>query len=74
MPKLSPHRLGSTEYVRLSKLPTPQASSLRNWLPETSLTKLEEEGSVAEDCIEYEDYEFWYEYSRPDKEQLDEQL
>jgi hypothetical protein len=59
----------------LSKLPTPQASSLRNWLPETHLTKLEEEGSVAEDCIEYEDYEFWYEYTRPDdKEQLDEQL
>ncbi|WP_224999923.1 hypothetical protein [Cesiribacter sp. SM1] len=74
MPKLAPHRLGTTEYIRLSKLPTPQASSLRDWLPETYLTKLEEGGSVAEDCIAYEDYEFWYEYSRPDEEQLDEQL
>lgn len=60
--------------MRLSELPSPQASSLRDWLPESYLTKLEAGGSVVEDCIEYEDYEFWYEYSRPDEGMLDEQL
>lgn len=47
---------------------------LRDWLPESYLTKLEEEGSVAQDCIDYDDYEFWYEYSRSDESALDEQL
>lgn len=47
---------------------------LRDWLPESYLTKLEEEGSLAHDCIDYEDYEFWYEYSRSGESALDEQL
>lgn len=71
MPKLAPHRQGTTEYVRLSALPGSQADLLRNWLPESYLTKLEEEGSLAHDCIDYEDYEFWYEYTRSDKSELD---
>ena len=74
MLKLSPHRQGTLEYVRLSELPGPQAAYMRQWLPESYLTKLEEEGFVANDCIEYEDYEFWYEYSRSDGSMLDEQL
>lgn len=65
MPKLAPHRLGSTEYIRMSELPAPEAQQLRNWLPESFLTKLEEGNGVVDDCIEYEDYEFWYDYSRP---------
>lgn len=74
MSKLSPHRQGTLEYIRLSELPGSQANILREWLPESYLTKLQEEGFVADDCIEYEDYEFWYEYSRSDRSKLDEQL
>ena len=74
MLKLTPHRTGTTEYIRLSELPAPQAHSLRGWLPESYFTKLSEGDSVAEDCIEYDDYEFWYEYTRSDEGLLDEQL
>lgn len=74
MLKLSPHRLEATDYVRLSELPAEQALSLLNWLPESCLTKLETGEFVADDCIEYEDYEFWYEYSRKGEDMLDEQL
>lgn len=76
MLKLTPHRLGATDYVRLSELPATQAHSLLSWLPESYLTKLETGEFVAEDCIEYEDYEFWYEnsYTREDEQMLDEQL
>ncbi len=74
MPKLAPHRQGITEYIRLSELPAPQAVSLREWLPESYLTKLENGGFLASDCIEYEDYEFWYDYSRQDASNLDDEL
>lgn len=74
MPKFTPHRLEATDYVRLSELPALQANSLLNWLPESYFTKLETGETFADDCIEYEDYEFWYEYSRKDETLLDEQL
>lgn len=73
MLKLTPHHLDATDFVRLCELPATQALSLRNWLPESFLTKLAMSDSVADDCIEYEDYEFWFEYSSQD-DMLDEQL
>ncbi|EMR03636.1 hypothetical protein [Cesiribacter andamanensis] len=75
MPKVTPHRQDATDYIRLSELPAPQAQRLRDWLPESYLTKLEQQHGVADDCIEYEDYEFWYDHSRPSEDtRLNEQL
>jgi hypothetical protein len=65
MPKAIPHRVAATEYIRLSELPAPQAQQLREWLPESFLTKLEAQNGVMDDCIDYDDYEFWYDYTRP---------
>lgn len=70
MSKATPHRINTTEYIRLSELPAPQAQQLRDWLPESFLTKLEEGNGLADDCIEYDDYEFWYDYSRNSEDLL----
>lgn len=60
--KLKPSRQGVTEYVRLADLPNGQAGTLLSWLPESCLTKVKAEENLLDDCIEYEDYEFWYEH------------
>lgn len=59
--KIKPFRQGATEYVRLSKLPNEQIDDLLGWLPESCLTKVNSNEQLLEDCIDYEDYEFWYE-------------
>lgn len=59
--KIKPKRQGATEYVRLSKLPNEQVDDLLGWLPESCLTKISSGKRLLDDCIEYEDYEFWYE-------------
>ncbi|WP_017731075.1 hypothetical protein [Nafulsella turpanensis] len=61
MRKLKPSRQGGTEYVRLADLPNRQVGNLLGWLPPSCLTKVNEEEQILENCIEYEDYEFWYE-------------
>jgi hypothetical protein len=32
-----------------------------NWLPETSFFSLAINGEVADDCIDYAEYEYWFE-------------
>ena len=59
--KIKPNRQGATEYVRLSKLPDEQIDDLLGWLPESYLTKVKKGKKLLNDCIEYDDYEFWYE-------------
>lgn len=69
MPKIKPHRTGLKEYVRLAELPGRQAGDLLDWLPETYFTKVEGEEIMHDDCVDYEDYEFWFEHcyqSQPD--------
>lgn len=62
MRKMKPCRQGVTEYVRLADLPNGQADTLLSWLPESCLTKVKAEEQLLDDCIDYEDYEFWYEH------------
>ena len=62
MPKVEPKRQGVREYVRLANLPDKQAGNLMEWLPQSFMTKIGGEQNMLEDCIEYEDYEFWFEH------------
>lgn len=71
MRKLKPSRQGITEYIRLVDLPERQVGTLLNWLPESCFTKVNnEEEQLLSDCIEYEDYEFWYEHCYQPNENL----
>lgn len=73
--KIKPDRQGATEYVRLSSLPDEQIGALLGWLPESCLTKVKEDKQLLDDCIEYEDYEFWYENCYPSvKNSFEEEL
>jgi hypothetical protein len=65
---------GRTDYVLLSELPALQLAELRQWLPESYITR---EPHCSEPCIAYRDYEFWYDYcfrNNRSNATLDEQL
>ena len=70
MQKLNPSCQGAIEYVRLTDMSGRQAETLLDWLPQSYFTKVKSEACLMEDCIEYEDYEFWYEHCYQHKTDL----
>lgn len=60
--KASPHYDLGTGYVQISKLPFDQALKLRDWLPQTSIIKLRSLDEDLDDCIQYSEYEYWFDF------------
>lgn len=63
MHKAQPHIDMGTGYVQLSRLPFNQAIELRNWLPDTSLITVRAEEGLLVDCIQYSEYEYWFDFN-----------
>ena len=75
MRKLKRNRQGVHEYVRLAELPDKQVGTFLEWLPQTFLTKVNEDERLLEDCVDYEDYEFWYEhFYKSDLDRFEEEI
>ena len=62
MHKAFPHIDQGTGYVQLSRLPFNQAMELRNWLPETSMVTVKAEEGLLDDCVQYSEYEYWFDF------------
>lgn len=62
MQKAFPHIDLGTGYIQLSRLPFNQAIKLRNWLPDTSMITIKSDGYLVDDCIQYSEYEYWYDF------------
>lgn len=60
--KAYPHIDHGAAYVQVSKLPFDQAIKLREWLPQTSFIRLNTATEVFEDCIQYSEYEYWFDF------------
>ncbi|KYG78588.1 hypothetical protein EV198_1471 [Roseivirga ehrenbergii] len=60
--KAQPHIDLGTGYVQVSKLPFDQVFKLREWLPQTSFVKLNLADQILEDCIQYSEYEYWFDF------------
>ncbi|MFT7057239.1 MAG: hypothetical protein ACJAR3_002885, partial [Roseivirga sp.] len=39
-----------------------QALKLREWLPQTSFVNLFSDNSIHKDCIQYSEYEYWFDF------------
>ncbi len=63
MQKAFPHINSGLGYIQLSRLPFNQAIKLRNWLPDTSLITVKAEGDLLDDCIQYSEYEYWFDFN-----------
>lgn len=60
--KAYPHIDLGTGYVQVSRLPFDQALKLREWLPQTSFVRLNLPDQVLDDCIQYSEYEYWFDF------------
>jgi len=61
MNPISPQNYRGIFYVKLETLPEEQKYQLSNWLPATELIKLKVEENIIDNCVNYQDYLFWYE-------------
>ncbi len=58
--KLKPIYLNGKKFIQLSQLPIRQANALLSWLPGKSIVRLINDGVELEDCIDYCNYEYWF--------------
>lgn len=48
------------EYVRISNLPTDQKEKIKSSLSTDCIIKILKEGNLLDDCIQYADYQSWF--------------
>lgn len=58
--KLKPMYLNGKKFIQLSQLPFRQASAFMSWLPGKSILRLWNDGVEMDDCVEYSNYEYWF--------------
>lgn len=62
MQKALPHIDLGAGYIQLSRLPFNQTMKLRNWLSDTSMVTVKTDGLLVDDCIQYGEYEYWFDF------------
>lgn len=70
--KASPIYFEGHKIVRISDLPFAQASLFSGWVQPSSRLPLEKPGD--QDCVRYEDYDYWYTNHFCAEQNLDEML
>lgn len=60
MYKLSPNFFNGLKFIQMSELPTEQSKGLFAWLTRKGISTLKTEGMVINDCVDYDDYEYWF--------------
>jgi hypothetical protein len=59
--KISAKNFKGIEFVQLSQLPEDQRSKILETLNRNFLIKILMDGQILGNCLQYKDYEFWYE-------------
>ena len=68
MNKAYPHINQGAGYIQLSRLPFNQCLKLKNWLSQNSLIKIRTDNREIEDCIQFSEYEYWFDFFYAEKE------
>lgn len=69
--KAHPHIDHGSAYIQISRLPFDQIIKLRNWLPQTSLIRLKTRDQIFDDCIQYSEYEYWFDFQYSANQELE---
>ena len=56
--KVSPIYYEGNKIIRISDLPQDQSHLFSGWIRSDALVQLSE--TTVEDCVQYEDYEYWF--------------
>lgn len=71
MRKLHPEQFNGTEYIRLSNLPFDQMIHLKNWLSDFGVFTIKGHDGAIQNCVYYEDYEFWFDNYKSEKQEIE---
>jgi len=72
--KVQPRFFDGFKFLRLSDLPANQASLFQGWVQPASKATISDLGGEQGDIIQYEDYDFWFDYHYLTEKDLDELL
>jgi hypothetical protein len=61
MKPISPQHYRGIFYIRLEALPDAQRDQFFNWLPVSDFIKLKVDEHIIDNCVNYQDYLFWFE-------------
>lgn len=65
MKKIEPENYRGIQYIRLSNLPEEQQGLIHQWLSEDRLIKIVYKGILLDDCLQYSDYQNWFDHVMP---------
>jgi hypothetical protein len=60
--KVSPTFHNGINFVQISSLPFDQKECFKNWIPMNSVLRMEINSITLSDCVEYSEYEYWFDY------------
>ena len=62
MLKASPTFFEGVNFVQISSLPYEQQSIFQDWIPANSLLKVEINSIMMDDCVDYREYNYWFDF------------
>jgi hypothetical protein len=60
--KVSPNYSTNLSFIQVSSLPIEQQVAFMHWIPETSLQQLTINNITMTDCVDYQEYNYWFDF------------
>ena len=61
MYKIDPRNYKGIKFVTLASLPEDHRELLYEWIDKNSIISIQVKNSILRDCVQYSDYEYWFE-------------
>lgn len=70
MLKASPNFHEGVNFIQVTSLPYEQQQLFKSWIPETSILNIEINNIVLSDCVDYQDYTYWFDFQYQTQDSL----
>lgn len=70
MLKASPNFHQGINFIQISSLPYEQQELFGTWVPQSAKMKLEINNISLHDCVEYQDYAYWFDFQYQNQNSL----
>jgi hypothetical protein len=70
MLKATPNFHQGINFIQISSLPYEQQELFSAWVPQSAMMKLEINNISLPDCVEYQDYAYWFDFQYQNQNSL----
>ncbi|MGM0579842.1 MAG: hypothetical protein ACQETL_04130 [Bacteroidota bacterium] len=70
MLKASPNFHQGINFIQISSLPYEQQELFASWVPQSAKMKMEINNITLPDCVEYQDYAYWFDFQYQNQNSL----